>query len=378
MLDELDLTEHADQVVRDVSGGERKRVAVAVELLSRPGIVLLDEPATGLDPGLEKRLMELLRHLSRESRPIITITHSTKQLPLCDKLVVVARGGVVVFYGPTAEALEFFGVDQYDDIYTTLDEHPPDHWLDDPHRRPMPAPDTRPASAFDRPSRMRQPHVLPQAAILSRRYATLMLRDRRNLAILLGQVPVLALLITIGFSSDIFSPATTRSQAPTLLFVVTITAMWLGSIAAAREIVKERSVFLRERAVGVSVSAYLISKVAVLFVLCSVQTAILTAIVFGLRPLHAGGTALGVVFVILLLTTMAAVAMGLLASTLARSEDQASSFIPLLLIPQLLFGGSLIPLVGKGLGIKVLSAAMVSRWAFASLGRAARLPAARR
>jgi len=373
VLDQLDLGEHADQLVRDVSGGQRKRVAVAVELLSRPGILFLDEPATGLDPGLEKRLMELLRRLSRDSRPIVTITHSTKQLQMCDKVAVMARGGLVVFYGPPDDALEFFGVEHYDDIYTALDEHPVEQWLDDPRRLAMYPPPSRPSGAFDRPSRERQPHVLPQAAILARRYATLMLRDRRNLAILLGQVPVLALLITIGFSANVFSPVTSRSQAPTLLFVVVITAMWLGSIAAAREIVKEKSVFLRERAVGVSVSAYLVSKVVVLFVLCAVQTVILTAIVLGTHPLHAGGSALEIAFVILLLTGMAAVGIGLLASTLARSEDQATSFIPLLLIPQLLFGGSLIPLVGKGPVIKVLAAAMVSRWSFASLGRVARL-----
>src|SRR5581483_9149486 len=142
------------------------------------------------------------------------------------------------------------------------------------------------------------------------------------------------------------------------LFIVTITAIWLGSIASAREVVKERSVFLRERAVGVSVSAYVISKVVVLF---------------ELRPLHAGGSAAVLVFLILLLTSLAAIGMGLLVSTLARSEDQSTSFIPLILIPVLLFGGSLIPLVHKGLGIRVLSGLMVSRWSFAGTGAAVHL-----
>jgi ABC-type transport system involved in multi-copper enzyme maturation permease subunit len=149
--------------------------------------------------------------------------------------------------------------------------------------------------------------------------------------------------------------------------------MWLGAIAAAREIVKERAVFLRERAVGVSVRSYLLSKVVVLFLLTAAQTLILTAVLFGLRPLHSSTTAYLEVVVILLLTGLAAVGLGLLASTMARSEDQATSFIPAMLIPQLLFGGSIIPLVGKGLAIKVLSAIMVARWAFAGLGAADRL-----
>jgi hypothetical protein len=150
--------------------------------------------------------------------------------------------------------------------------------------------------------------------------------------------------------------------------VSTITAMWLGSITAAREIVKEKPVFLRERAVGVSVTAYLISKVAVLFVLCATQTGILSLILFSLRPLHQSSSAYAATVAVLLLTSLAAIGMGLLASSLARSEDQSTSFIPLMLIPQLLFGGSLIPLVGKGVGIKILAGLMVSRWSFASLG----------
>ena len=373
VLGELDLVPHADKLVRTVSGGQRKRVGVAAELLSRPGILFLDEPATGLDPGLEKRLMELLQKLSRDSRPIVTITHSTKHLPLCDQLAVMARGGVLVYYGPPADALSHFGVNDFDDIYTALDRHPREHW---PSVHPDVTADrtrTRTTALFSRPSRQRQPAVLPQALILARRYSTLMLRDRRNLIILLGQVPILAFLIAIGFSAQTFAPSGSRIDATTFLFMTAITAMWLGAIAAAREIVKEKPVFLRERAVGVSVSAYLISKVAVLFVLCTAQIAILSVILFWLRPLHENASAYLATFVLLLLTSLAAIAMGLLASTLARTEDQSTSFIPMMLIPQLLFGGAIISLAGKGITIKILAALMVSRWSFASLGSAIHL-----
>jgi len=369
VLDQLELRPHAETPVDRLSGGQRKRAGVAVELLGRPGILLLDEPATGLDPGLEKKLMEFLRTLSDQSRPVITITHSTKQMNLCDKLIVMGRGGVLCFAGVPAQALEFFEVDDFDDIYTALAEHDEGHWalrqqaLDGPAAvsaavaaGPAPAPDA--------------PPVVPQAMILARRYLKLVLRDRRNLAILLGQAPILALLIAIGFSRRVFNPGGALIEAPTLLFVTVITTMWLGAIASAREIVKERSVFVRERAVGVSNRAYLLSKAIVLFALTSVQTLILVVILLGLRHLYAGtGTYLKVV-ALLLLTGLASVGLGLLASTLARSEDQATSFIPGLLIPQLLFGGSIIPLAGKGIVIKVLATIMLARWAFAGLGRA--------
>jgi ABC-type multidrug transport system ATPase subunit/ABC-type multidrug transport system permease subunit len=373
VLSELDLEPHADKLVKNVSGGQRKRVGVAVELLSRPGILFLDEPGTGLDPGLEKRLMELLHELSRDSRPIVTITHSTKHLDLCDKLAVMAAGGVLVYYGPPQDALSFFEVAEYDDIYTALDEQPVERWIEDPRRLTMYPPPHRPGVGRGRPSRERQPAVVPQAKVLAERYKTLLLRDRRNLAILLGQVPLLALLIAIGFSRNTFDPFAGLRSAPTFLFVTTITALWLGSIASAREVVKERSVFLRERAVGVSVSAYVLSKIAVLFVLGAVQVAILSVILFVLRPLHASGSAYAGVFALLLLTSFAAIGMGLLASTLARSEDQSTSFIPLFLIPQLLFGGALIPLAGKSFVIKALAALMISRWSFEGLGNAIHL-----
>ena len=375
VLGELELTARADVRVDRLSGGQRKRVGVAVELLSRPGILFLDEPATGLDPWLEKRLMELLRRLSHEGRPIVTITHSTKHLRLCDKLAVMGRGGVLCYYGPPAGALEQFGVSDYDDIYAVMDTRPTETWEVSLRRQEG---RERGSGVFagSLPSAVaadRQPPVLPQARVLAQRYLTLMLRDRRNLAILLGQVPVLALAIAIGFKPGLFSRATTRINAPTFLFVATITAMWLGAIASAREIVKEKSVFLRERAVGVSVRAYLLSKLAVLGALCATQTLILVTILFGLRPLHGQGSAYIAVVVILLLTSFAAVGMGLLISTLARSEDQATSFIPLILIPQLLFGGSIITLVGKGIGFKLLAALMLARWSFAGLGASAGL-----
>jgi ABC-type transport system involved in multi-copper enzyme maturation permease subunit len=129
-------------------------------------------------------------------------------------------------------------------------------------------------------------------------------------------------------------------------------------------------VFLRERAIGVSVRAYLASKAVVLFGLSVVQTLFLVAILFGLRPLHASSATYLEVIVILLVTSLAAIGIGLLVSTLARSEDQATSFIPLFLIPQILFGGSITPLVGKTILFKLLAGLMLARWAFAGLGAA--------
>ena len=127
-LDELSLDEHAATRVGMLSGGQRRRTSVAVELLGKPGLLFLDEPTTGMDPGLETKMMELFRKLADGSRGVALVTHATKNLALCDRVVVMGRGGRLVFDGPPADALPFFGVQTYDAIYTTLDEAPAERW----------------------------------------------------------------------------------------------------------------------------------------------------------------------------------------------------------------------------------------------------------
>ena len=120
VLGELSLAEHAETMIGSLSGGQRKRTGVATELLNRPSVLFLDEPTTGLDPGLETQMMKLFRELSRGGRAIAIVTHATKNLALCDRVVVMGRGGVLTFDGPPAAALEFFGVGDYDGIYAAL------------------------------------------------------------------------------------------------------------------------------------------------------------------------------------------------------------------------------------------------------------------
>ena len=120
IMDELSLAEHATTRVGDLSGGQRKRVGLATELVHQPAALLLDEPTTGLDPGLERRTMQLLRRLASDRRAVILVTHATRSLALCDKLLVLAPGGYTAFFGTPTEALAFFAVNDLDEIYEAL------------------------------------------------------------------------------------------------------------------------------------------------------------------------------------------------------------------------------------------------------------------
>jgi hypothetical protein len=243
----------------------------------------------------------------------------------------MGRGGELTFFGSPHHALEFFEVGEYDSIYSALDETPALDW-----RNRFEAADSlhlaeraTTVTAGAEPAGPERSGVISQAAVLTRRYLKLFLRDRQNLALLIGQVPVLGLANVGLFKSGIFDmPGGRPADAAQLLFLLTIVVIWLGSIDGAREIVKEKSVFHREAAVGVHVRSYLFSKFAVLFTLVAIQALILAAVVFAIQPLHEPFSTYLAVIALLVVTGFVAVAMGLLVSAFVGTEDQAMSVTP--------------------------------------------------
>ena len=373
VLEELAMVEHANTRVGSLSGGQRKRAGFGTELVNRPGLLFLDEVTTGLDPGLERRLMELMRQLAG-ARTVVTITHATKNLGLCDKIVIMGRGGHLSFFGPPDEALRFFGVSDYDEIYTALDEAPPgywpERWLAYETERARQGGDLPPSPpTFARPKADRK--IRRQARILASRYLVLFRRDRRNLIILLGQVPVLALFVAVLFHRDVMRQGNGQvSSAIQLIFLLLVVAIWCGSIDSAREIIRERPVFERERAVGVRNTAYLLSKTSVLFALTLVQATFLAAIILALRPLHEPSRVYFIVIGLLIISSWVAVMVGLLLSASVNTENQATSFLPLILIPELLFAGGIKPIHQLPSAVKVIAGTIFARWSYAGLGNA--------
>src|SRR5438105_35498 len=277
-LSELRLTEHGRTMIKSLSGGQRKRAAAAAELISKPTMLLLDEPTSGLDPGLERRFMTMLRGLADEGRGIVVVTHATRSLELCDTVVVMGGGGRLRFAGRPDDALQRFGVQGFDELYAVLDTEQ----VESAPTRRMRPPRT-PVRATTGILQGRS--FVGQARVLAARYLRTTLRDRRTLAILLGQVPIIAFCVAALFPSALFArPDMQPNKSAQMLFLMITAAIWLGLISACREVVKERSVIVRELTVGVRLDAYLAAKLVVLFLLTLTEVALLAAVAVLIQP----------------------------------------------------------------------------------------------
>ncbi len=384
VIGELGLADQAEQRISTLSGGQRKRTSVALELLTRPSLLFLDEPTSGLDPGMDKSVMQTLRKLADDGRTVVVVTHSPAQLDLCDRLLVLASGGQLAYFGPPGEALAYFGQHDFADMFLLLDRSREVDWTARFRASPeyarygMPngaaQPVARPArSAPDAPPR--QQPALRQFAVLARRYFAVIAADRAYALFLLALPLVLSLFARLlpgghGLSWTSRQAGPESDIAP-LMLVLVLGCAFTGFAGAFRELVKERSVFRREQAIGLSRGAYLWSKLAVLGLISSAQAVILAfAGLYGqpapdspLALSHHGVTEVAVAMVAV---ALAAMAQGLLVSALIANADRGMPILVLVLLLQLLLCGLLIPLDGHP-PLEQLAYLMPARWGFAML-----------
>ncbi|MTD46016.1 ATP-binding cassette domain-containing protein [Conexibacter sp. W3-3-2] len=362
VLAQLQMTDRADHRVATLSDGQKRRASCGAELVGRPPVLLLDEPATGLDAVLEARMMRLLRRLADEGRGVLVATHATSSLGLCDQVAVMAPGGELRFVGTPQEMLTRFGVSSYDEVYEALDLEGAPAMEDEPFPDALPGP---PPAMERKPF----PPLGRQTTALAARYATCTWRDRRSLAILVGQAPIIGLGIGLAMPPNVFdNPTLGPYYKVTMCFLLLVGAIWLGIITACREIVKERAIVDREVAVGVRFDAYLLAKCAVLFPMVAGQVTLLLVAAMLLQPIAGGPAGFGQLLVVCVAAGWAAVAMGLWLSAAVQKPDQATSSVPLLLIPQLLFAGAVIPYATMVAPVKAVANLMISRWALTGMG----------
>ena len=316
LLQRLELEACRDVPATRLSGGQRKRLSLALELVVEPGVVVLDEPTANLDPPLQVRLVTHLRRLATDtSRAVLFSTHQLEHLDACHR-VVVLRDGRIVFDGTPVEARARLGSD---DLSRLLDELPA-------RQRPTVRMwrDREPRRRLRRVSTVAAARQLPA---LVRREVQLLTADPRRPALLLLQAPLVGLAIAAGLTA----PAS-------LLLLLVLAALWCGTNAGVRAIVRERPVLLRERRWGVSATGVLAAKLLVLSALAVAQTGALLGVVAALRDVPGAG---GALFAALFATAFAGVLVGVALSAVAGTSDQANALVPLVLIPQVLLAGPL-------------------------------------
>jgi ABC transport system ATP-binding/permease protein len=388
VLADLELSHRQHSLVKELSGGQRKRVSIGVELLTKPSLFFLDEATSGLDPGTESQMMRLLRRLADQGRTVILITHATKNVMQCDRVVFLAKEGKVAFYGPPQEALAYFEVTDFDDIYLKLEEdaRSPQQWQQqylqsDAYRQYVGDRqqhlDTQlvPQSATQKFSKRRyrpwenqSSSFWRQFLILSHRNLTILWQDRASLALLLVIAPLLGLLDFVLWKRDIFDATTGDSgQALTFLFTAGLLVVMVGSLATMREIVKESEIYCRERMVGLQILPYLLSKVWFCVVLALYQSGVfffIKTLVVDLPGTPADITAL---YFTTFLTTVGGMIMGLLVSSLSTNQNVAPLLTILFLVPQFTLAGAFMPLPSLGPAGQWMSQFTLTRWSYEAM-----------
>ncbi|WP_246039219.1 FHA domain-containing protein [Dictyobacter alpinus] len=455
VLEDVEMTERRSLLVSKLSGGQRKRVSIALELLANPGVFFLDEPTSGLDPGLDRKMMTLLRRLADRGRTIVLVTHATNNINTCDYVCFLAQGGRLAYFGPPNEAKDYFEKTDFSEIYSALEptkDHP-----DIPQQaeerfrnsadyvRYVATPlsesqaQKKLAESAGTHTKKVHPHVKAgsgwtQFILLSTRYLELLKNDVGNLLILLLQAPVIAIMLVLMVRfevgagvfdankltqcrtqiltssgplalpqakqvelidcqkvMDFLSNDTTAqtfvhqkgsvaqalqsfliqgpgADAQKVLFIMAFATVLFGCINGAREIVKEAAIYRRERTVNLGIMPYMFSKVVVLGLLCLFQSAILTLVVQIGEPLQQGIFLPPILetYITLSLTSLGGLMIGLTISAIAPNNDRAISLVPIILLPQVIFSGAIIPL--KDWVTQIMSMVFPTRWAMAALG----------
>ena len=461
VLEEVEMTQRRKLLVKKLSGGQRKRVSIALELLANPSVFFLDEPTSGLDPGLDHKMMYLLRRLADKGHTIVLVTHATNNIKFCDYVCFLAQGGRMTYFGPPDEAKSYFGTGDFTEIYTCLeptDENPdapeqaearfkssPEYqkYIVAPLRKASTNLNAGPNGKHKAIKRPKRGNPFKQFALLSQRNFELLKNDTSTLIFLLLQAPVIAFLLTLlvrvevgtgifdankvvqcapqTFTSSAISrtnptgslgintngktdlvdcnrivsflkhdtngityahnnggvnaalqhfidSSNTSLNAQTALFIVAFIAVLFGVLNGTRAIVKEVSIYQRERTVNLGIIPYVFSKILLFGLFALFQNLVLLVFVDVVEPLHQG-IFLPIfleAYITLVLTALSGLLLGLVASAFAPNEDSANSLLPFLLIPQVIFAGIEIAL--KEPFLQIVSVIFPTRWAMVALG----------
>jgi ABC-type multidrug transport system ATPase subunit len=370
----LDLSSRAEVKVAALSGGQRKRASIAVELLTSPQVFFLDEPTSGLDPATGADLLGVMRDLTEHGATVVFTTHAVQDLDSCDRVVFLARGGHLAFVGSVDAALAYFEVERIEQIYGRLAvDATPEEW-GERHRRHRS--DAAAGTAADRVTggeivaRRARPGAIRQWRTLTARTFHTMVHNRLTLAILLGSPVLVVAMFAVLFRAGAFDfddPSPTAIVM--ILFWITFGSFFFGLTYGLLQICTERAILRREHLVGLRLGPYLASKVTVLLPFLLLVNAVMLAVLRALDRLPAASLSTYLsVGVTLALVAAAALSLGLLTSAAVSNPAQATLALPMLCFPAVLFSGAIIPVNVMAPAGAAISALMSNRWGFEALG----------
>ncbi|MBI5934301.1 MAG: FHA domain-containing protein [Chloroflexi bacterium] len=393
VLADLDLTHRKDVQISGLSGGQQKRVSIGVELLTRPGLFFLDEPTSGLDPGTETMFMHLMRRLADQGRTIITVTHATKNVMLADKVVFLARGGFLAWFGPPNEALAYFDqfrsehdrrvrAMEFDQIYTILDDASkgsPKDWAkryqeNEAYQKyiyePLLSKEKKAAGPATPPKvekkrKTARSSAWRQFVVLSKRNLTILRRDRSSLILMLVAAPAVAALDLIlapamGRAPFSFQDGDAANGGVTL-FLMTIYALLVGGMSQMREFVREADIYKRERLVNLQIVPYVTSKVWVALLLAFYHGLAYTAMHYLAFEMPGGFAEFIQIYITMAFATLTGMMLGLVASSLAPNAASAPLTMIMMIVPLIVLSGALAPIPPN------ISQVASTRWAFQGL-----------
>lgn len=375
VLQMVELTEHQNTYIRKMSGGQKKRASIAVEMLADPSVFFLDEPTSGLDPGTEQKLMVTLNRLSKtQGKTIIMVTHTTQSLQLCDKVIFMGRDGRLCFAGTTEQAKMFFDTDDLVNIYNMITDDSL-FWADQWRNCSMPAgmeqPRSEETNIANEIKKRKKGSSIGQLPVLISRYVELICNDIQRLGLLFVQPIAIALLLSLVAADGVFE---IYNDTQSILFALSCAAIWIGLFNSIQEICKERSILKREYMGNLKLPFYTLSKFLVQTLIGLIQALLMSLLFVLLIGKPEEGILMNNAFLEIMVTVWitieASMALGFIISAIVKSGDKAMTMAPFVLIVQLLFSGILFKLDGAG---KYIAYATISKWSVESLCSSANL-----
>jgi ABC-type multidrug transport system ATPase subunit/pSer/pThr/pTyr-binding forkhead associated (FHA) protein len=384
VLDELEMTGRAGTRVDKLSGGQRKRVSIAMELLTEPALLVLDEPTTGLDPALDRQVMTMLRRLADAGRVIVVVTHSLRFVDVCDQVLLLAPGGKAAYRGAPDNVAEAMGSADWADLYDSIGADPDGaqrrYFERHGHTSELPA---QPVPSSP-PGKAKRTSFWRQVAAIAQRQCQLIVADRRYLVFLV-LAPIIVGLLPLAVGGDAgFTKPAPGSSAPfeprQIIVLLSFAAILMGLTLSVRDLIGERAIYLHEQAAGLSPSAYLLAKILVFGAVATAQAALLVLVVtapgIGKRG-PATAALLGIpmleLFVDVAATAAVAAVLGLAISAVSRSSNQYIPLLAVACVAQLVLAGSFVPITGRSV-LEVIAALTPARWGVAATASTIDLP----